>query len=219
MDLLEALATRRSVRGFRPDPVPRETVERIFAAAQQSPSWCNIQPWRVWVTMGAARDRLIGGLTAAFAAGPPHPDVPFPSDYPEPYDRHRKDCGKALYEAMGVVRGDAEGRLAAWKRNFVAFDAPVVALVGIDRRFGIYASLDVGCWLESVLLLATAEGLSTCAQASLATYPTAAREVLGIGDEVTLLFGIAIGWEDPAVPANACRTTRSPLADNVHILE
>lgn len=216
MDLLAAIAARRSVRGFRPDPVPRDALTRIFSAAQQAPSWCNIQPWRVWVATGEARERLIAAQLEAFTAGAtPNPDVPFPADYPPPYDSHRKECGVALYQAMGVARGDAEGRLGAWRRNFLAFDAPVVALCGVDRRFGLYAALDVGCWLQTLLLAATAEGLATCAQAALATYPDAARGALAIPDDVALLFGVAIGWEDAAVPANACRTTRSPLADNV----
>lgn len=215
MDVLEAIAERRSVRGFRPDPVPQETLERLLGVAQRAPSWCNIQPWRLWVATGPARDRFVAALDEAFASGAPDPDVPFPAEYPEPYDRHRKDCGKALYGAMGVARGDSEGRLDAWKRNFRAFDAPVILLCGIDRRFGLYAALDVGCWLQSLLLAAHAEGLATCAQAALATFPRAARASLGVPEDVALLFGVALGWEDPAVPANACRTTRSPLADNV----
>jgi nitroreductase len=120
---------------------------------------------------------------------------------------------------MGVARGDTEGRLDAWRRNFLAVDAPVVALCGIDRRFGLYAALDVGCWLQTLLLAASAEGLATCAQAALATYPGAVRRVLGVPDDVALLFGIAIGVEDASVPANACRTTRSPVSDNVVFVE
>jgi len=219
MDLATAVATRRSVRGFRPDPVPRATLERILGTAQQAPSWCNIQPWRVWVATGPARDRLVAALAAAFETGALEPDVPFPAAYPPPYDRHRKECGKALYGAMGVARDDAPGRLDAWRRNFAAFDAPAIALCGIDRRFGLHAALDVGCWLQTLLLAATAEGLSTCAQASLATFPAAARAALEIPGDLMLLFGVAIGWEDDAVAANACRTERSPLGENVVFVE
>jgi nitroreductase len=219
MDLHEAITQRRSVRGFRHDAVPRAVVERVFAEAQLAPSWCNIQPWRVWVATGPKRDALVAGLEEAARTTTPTPDVPFPSDYPSPYDRHRKECGKALYEAMGVARGDGPARLAAWMRNFCAFDAPVVSLVGIDARFGLYAALDVGCWLQTLLLAAAAEGLATCAMASLATYPDVARKVLGIPEGTSLLFGIALGYEDTAVAANACRTTRSPLSDNVVFVE
>jgi len=215
MDVIEALARRRSVRAFKPDLVPEETLRRIFVEAQRTPSWCNVQPWRVWVASGASRVALTEGMLEQAKTGAPHPDVPFPTEYPEPYGARRKACGGALYEAMGVQRGDGEGRLAAWLRNFVAFDAPHVAIVGIDRCFDLYAAVDVGCWLESLLLVATSLGVSTCAQASLAVYPSVSRRVLGIGEDVRILFGVGLGYEDEAAPANRCRTTREPVEANV----
>ncbi len=219
MDVLEALAKRRSVRGFKPDPVPPETLRRIFEAAQRAPSWCNIQPWRVWLTSGEATKTLTTALTRAAETGMPDPDVPWPGEYPPPYDAHRRACGLALYSAMGVTREDKAGRQAAWMRNYVAFDAPHVAIVGIDRRWGMYAALDVGCWLQSVLLAATSEGLATCPQAALASHPKPARELLAIPEGIAILFGIAIGYEDPSVPANACRTERDPLENNVRFVD
>lgn len=219
MELETAITERRSVRAFLPRGVSAEVLTRIFERAQNAPSWCNIQPWRVWLASGEPRDRFVARMVEAAGSRMPSPDIPFPLDYPEPYAAHRRACGKALYEAMGVERHDREGRHAAWMRNFMAFDAPHVAIVGIDRRFGPYAALDVGCWLESVMLLATSEGLATCAMASLATYPDVARETLAIPDEIVILFGIAIGYEDPEASANACRTTREPLSANLTWVE
>ncbi len=220
MDLFAALAGRRSVRGFLPDRVPPPTLLRIFETARRAPSWCNIQPWRVWVTSGQATARLTASLTAAVEAGQVGPtDFPFPDGYPEPYRGHRKRYGVALYEAMGIAREDGEARHQAWMRNFVAFEAPHVAMVGIDRRFGVYAALDVGCWLQSVLLAAHGLGVATCPQASLATCPAAVRDVLPVPDEVGLLFGIALGYGDDAAPANACSTGRAPLVDNVTLVD
>lgn len=219
MDLDTALASRRSVRAFTPREVPRGTLRTIFERAQQAPSWCNIQPWRVWLASGEARARFTAGMCEAATTRTPVPDVPFPGEYPEPYGTHRKECGKALYESMGVARDDRAGRQGAWMRNFVAFDAPHIAIVGIDRRFALYAALDVGCWLQSLLLLAQSEGLATCAMASLATYPEVARDVLGVPEDITILFGIAIGYEDERAPANACRTTRDSIDANLRMIE
>jgi nitroreductase len=219
MELDTALSLRRSVRAYTPREVPRDTLASIFARAQQAPSWCNIQPWRVWLASGAARARFVSGLVEAAQTRIPEPHVPFPGDYPEPYGTHRKECGKALYESMGVARHDMEARHGAWMRNFVAFDAPHVAIVGIDQRFGLYAALDVGCWLQSVLLLAQAEGVATCAQAALATYPDVARSTLGVPEGISILFGIAFGYEDEGAAANRCRTTRDPLESNVTFVD
>jgi nitroreductase len=218
MDVYEALQTRRSVRGFTTERVPDEVLERIFAAAQRAPSWCNIQPWRVWLTRGETTERLKGALLAAAASGLPEPAVQWPPDYPEPYGARRKECGVALYGAMGIAREDRAARHGAWLRNYEAFGAPHIAIVAFDPRFREYGALDLGCWLQSVLLAATAEGLAACAQASLAAYPAAVRNVLDVPAELAILFGVAVGYEDPRVPANACRTDRQPLEENVKLV-
>jgi nitroreductase len=218
MDVSTAMLDRRSVRAFLPRPVPEETLRSIFAAAQRAPSWCNIQPWRVWLASGERRDQLVNALVAAAQERMPSPDVPFPAEYPEPYGTHRRQCGKALYEAMGVARDDGPGRHAAWMRNFMAFDAPHVAIVGMDRRFALYGALDLGCWLQSVMLLASEAGVATCAQASLALYPDVCRTLLGVTDDVQIVFGIGLGFEDPAAKANDCRTAREPVERNVVFL-
>lgn len=218
MNVADALSARHSVRAFLPDPVPPETITRIFAAAQSAPSWCNIQPWRVWIATGDKRDELVTALLREAATSLPAPDIAFPQDYPEPYGTHRKQCGKVLYGAMGVARDDGEGRRRAWMRNYVAFDAPVIAVVGMDRRFGLYGALDLGCWVQSVMLMAVEEGLATCGQAAMAAYPSVHRRVLGIGDDVNIVCGIALGREDTAAAVNTARTTRSSLASNVHFV-
>ena len=215
----DAVARRKSVRAFLPDPIPHETLVRIFERAQRAPSWCNIQPWRVWLASGARATALKDALVRAAGSEMPSPDVAFPTDYPDPYLGHRRACGKALYEAMGVTRDDGPGRHAAWMRNFVAFDAPHVAIVGIDRRFGIWAALDVGCWLQSVMLLAEEEGVQTCAQASLSLYPSVPRAVLGVDEGVQILFGLGLGHEDTSAAANRCITAREPVETNVRFLE
>lgn len=213
-----ALGSRRSVRGFLSEEVPAQTLESIFQAAQQAPSWCNIQPWRVWVTRGAQTRALVDAIAEAAETQGPAPDFEFPPEYPEPYLQHRRECGGALYAAMGVARADQAGRRDAWTRNFRAFDAPHIAMVAIDRRFNHYAMLDLGCWLQSVLLGALSLGVATCPQASLAAYPSAARGALGIPDELGVVMGIAMGYEDPAAKANGCRTTRAPLGANVRFV-
>jgi nitroreductase len=219
MDVQQALVERRSVRGFLAKPVPVDTLHALFEAAQRTPSWCNIQPWRVWVTSGETTQRLTGAMLAACDANPKgESQIPFPPSYPEPYGTHRRECGKALFSAMGIAREDIEARKAAFRANYRAFGAPHVAMIAYDPHFGVYGALDVGCYLQSLMLTAQELGLATCPQAALASYPAAARSVLPIPESLTILCGIAIGYEDPKVAANACRTTRAPLSDNVQFV-
>jgi len=219
IELERVWAERRSIRAFRPDPLPRETLDAIFAAAQAAPSWCNVQPWRVVVTEPPLTGVLATELQTAARSGFPHAEVPFPLDYPQPYKDHRQACGVALYQAMGIGREDKAKRYDAWLRNYALFDAPHVAIVACDRRLGPYAYVDVGVWLGYVLTAAAARGVDTCPMASVAAYPEALRARLPIADTDVILFGIAFGHADEEAPANRCRTTREPAAANVRVVD
>lgn len=218
-DLEAAWRDRRSIRAFRPDPVERTTITRMFAAAQAAPSWCNVQPWRVTVTLPPATGRLAEALVAAARSGLPRAEVPFPLDYPAPYKEHRQACGIALYQAMGIGRDDKAKRYDAWLRNYALFDAPHVAVVACDRRLGPYAYVDVGVWLGYVLTAAAALGIATCPMASVAAYPEPLRAHLPIADTDIVLFGLAFGYADDTAPANTCRTSRAPIEANVTFTE
>ncbi len=214
-ELEAAWCERRSTRGFRPEPIDREVLEQMFGAAQRAPSWCNVQPWRVAVTLPPVTGELAEAMQAAAKGGFPNAEVPFPLDYPSPYKEQRVACGVALYQAMGVARDDKAGRYDAWLRNYAFFGAPHVAIVACDRRLGPYAYVDVGVWLGYVLTAAQALGIATCPMASVAAYPDPLRRRLPIAETDVILFGLALGRADDTVPANACRTTREPVAANV----
>jgi nitroreductase len=214
-ELEVAWVRRRSKRAYRPEPIPHATLERLFAAAQHAPSWCNVQPWRVAITEPPVTAALAAELQAAARAGMPHSEVPFPIDYPSPYKEERIACGAALYQAMGIAREDKAGRYDAWLRNYAFFDAPHVAIVCCDRRLGPYVYVDVGVWLGYVLTAAETLGIDTCPMASVAAYPEPLRARLPIAETDVILFGLALGYGDDGAPANACRTTRQPLAKNL----
>ncbi|HLL21453.1 MAG TPA: nitroreductase [Kofleriaceae bacterium] len=216
--LAHAWTERRSIRAFRPDPVPRATLDAMFAAAQRAPSWCNVQPWRVVVTEPPFTGELAAKLQATAKSGFPRAEVPFPLEYPMPHKEHRQACGAALYQAMGIARDDKAGRYDAWLRNYALFDAPHVAVVACDKRLGPYAYVDVGVWLGYVLTAATALGVDTCPMASVAAYPDVLRAELAIPDTDVVLFGIVFGYADEEAPANAARTTREPATANVRLV-
>jgi nitroreductase len=203
------------MRAFRPEPIARETLVQLFSAAQHAPSWCNVQPWRVYLTEPPKTAALAETMIAAAKSGFPNADVPFPLEYPSPYKERRIGCGAALYQSMGIARDDKAGRYDAWLRNYGFFDAPHVAIVACDRRLGPYAYVDVGVWLGYVLTAAQVMGIDTCPMASVAAYPAALRGALPIGETEVVLFGLALGHADPGAPANATRTTREAVESNV----
>ena len=216
LNLIDAIYARRSVRGYLNREVPPEVLDRIFEIAQQSPSNCNVQPWKVYVATGALKDRLRDQMVANTASGvPPNPDYEYRGDFIDEYRKRQVECAVALYSNMGIERGDKDGRMRAVLRNFEFFDAPYIAFIGMDQKFGTTVAIDVGMWAQTLMLTMVAFGLHSCPMGTMRNYPDMVREAFGIEDGTKILFGISFGYEDPAVAANSTRTTRDPISANV----
>lgn len=77
MDLFDAIYTRQSIPKVKPEPLPRETIEKLLAAAVQAPNHHRVRPWRFVVITGAARQRL--GDVMAQSLKQRSPDTPDPA--------------------------------------------------------------------------------------------------------------------------------------------
>lgn len=213
MDILEAVTRRSSTRAFIDRPVSRETVTAVLDAARWAPSGVNTQPWDVAVLGADTRRRLGNQIIAAREAGTePNPDYQYyPEQWAEPYKGRRLRCGLAMYGALGIGREDKDKRKAAWYRNYRFFDAPVGLMFTIDRRMPKGSWIDLGMFLENVMLAALGHGLATCPQASLAEYPDIVREVLGLTADRAVVCGMALGYPDPDAAVNSFRTEREAV--------
>lgn len=216
MDLIDAIYERRSVRGYLDKPVPEDVMQEIFTIAQQAPSNCNVQPWKVYVASGELKDRLRQKMYDNTLNGvAPNPDYEYRGDFKDEYRKRQVDCAVALYSKMGIARDDKEGRQYAVLRNFEFFDAPHIAFIGMNPNFGTTVALDVGMWAQTLMLTMVAHGIHSCPMGTMRNYPDLVRDVFDIQDGTKILFGISFGYEDKAVPANETRTTRDPISSNV----
>lgn len=214
--VIDAITSRHSIRGFRPDPVPAPLLEHIFQLAQQAPSNCNTQPWQTFVASGATRDELSRKFLQRFDKGIlGTPDFHYDPNFKGKYRTRQVECAVALYNEMGITRDDKIGRIRAVRRNFELFDAPHVAFIGMDRDFGSTIALDVGIYAQTLMLTLQAYGIASCAMGSMRNYPDLVRETFGLDDRIGILLGISFGYADPDVAANRTRTTREPLDNAV----
>jgi len=214
-DLDQTIRERRSVRGFLPKPVPRDLLEEVLGLAQHAPSNCNVQPWRVYVASGEVVDKLRSALVEATTAGESSVMVAPVDEFFGGYREKQIACAVELYGKMGIERGDRAGRFNASLRNFEFFDAPHVAYVCMAKSFGIGVALDVGMYVQTLMLAMQSRGISSCAQAALRAFPELAAEHLAIPDDEQILCGLSFGYEDPDVPANQTRQPRDPISSNV----
>ena len=212
----EAIRSRRSVRAFLPTPVPRETVERMLDIARHAPNGSNIQPWHVQVVAGTHRDRLVEAILAADAADAPGYDEEYryyPDEWVEPYLGRRRQLGKALYQLTGVAKGDTAAMKRQAARNYTFFDAPVGLFFTLDRRQGYGAWIDMGAFLQSVMIAARGEGLHTCPQAAFPKYHRLIRQHVPIPDDHVLVCGMALGYADPEAAVNQLVPERAPVSE------
>ncbi|MGA1072368.1 MAG: nitroreductase [Pseudohongiellaceae bacterium] len=216
MSVIEAIYSRRSVRGYLDKEVPADVLNRIFEVAQMAPSNCNVQPWKVFVASGALKDRLKKQMVEnTINRIEPNPDYPYRGTFEGEYRKRQVDCAVALYNNMGIERDDKEGRLRAIVRNFEFFDAPYIAFLGMNPAFGTTVALDVGMYAQSLMLTMVAFGLHSCPMGTMRNYPDMVREAFDIQDDTKILFGLSFGYEDTAVAANKTRTAREPISASV----
>lgn len=214
--VLEAvLQSRFSCRKFLRESVPRAELERILAGAQRTASWCNAQPWSVHMLSGQALADLSHALLVAAEQGLASSDLAPPSAYRGRYGERRRASGYALYDALGIGRGDREARWAQAMENYRFFGAPHAAIITSDRDLGVYGAVDCGGYVTNLVNLAAAAGVASCPQAAIAMLSDVVREVLRLPDDRVVVCAVALGYADHRHPANSWRTDRADLTETV----
>ncbi len=213
MNVTEALLIRKSVRAFLDQDVTYEQIIKILNYAKHAPSGTNTQPWQVAVVSGNKKSELDKSLLDAFNNNIPrtmdynyYPDVLSPE-----FKARRLACGLQMFKTLNIAREDKEQRAYQWGLNYSAFGAPVVLYFFADKRIDKGSYIDMGMFMQSVMLMACELGLATCAQASLAEYADIVKDLLGYPKDLILLCGMAIGYEDVTAPINSYRTHREEV--------
>ncbi len=217
MDILEAIEKRKSIRAFKPDPVPRELLEEILGNALRAPSWANSQPWEFAVVVGKELEEIKRAyLEKAEQAA--NPDFPGPSEYPEPYVSRMIGLMSRMGELGGREREDMAMRLEWQEKGLGLYGAPAAIYIYTGRSFcfqgdsfNVWPLFDCGLVAESIMLLATRHGLGTIAQMQAVHYPDILRNKLSIPDSKVIVLGISIGYPDWDDPINRLRSDRDSL--------
>ncbi|MDF2235266.1 nitroreductase [Albimonas sp. CAU 1670] len=210
---------RRSIRRFLDAPVDRALVEDVVRRAARAPSGSNVQPWAVRIVDGERMDALramMRRLRAERPEGEPL-DPPYqpPAGPPPEFQRRRLRNGEILYGALGIDRSDAAARAAWNEENFQFFGAPAGVFLLMRRECVAWQWLDLGIYLQTLLLLFEEAGLGTCPQADWAMHGEAVASFLGVDPAFRLPVGVAVGIPDLTAPENRIRTERDdPLADD-----
>jgi nitroreductase len=219
VDVYEAVDSRRAVRAFSDEPVPRQLLERVLTAATRAPSSGNLQPWHLYVLAGQPLAELKRRATARARAGDPGDDREYPM-YPDalasPYLDRFSAAAAQRYEALGIERGDPDRPRKIAVLNSEAFGAPVVLFCYLDRTMGPGQWADAGMYLQTVMLLLRAEGLHSCPQVMWTMYRKTVAQIVGADERLALFCGVAVGFEKDGAPP--LRTGRANITDTVRFI-
>lgn len=219
MDVVEAIAQRKSIRAFKTDPVPMDTLKAILTQALRAPSWANTQAWEFAIAAGQTVEEIRKAYMEKAQAGEMmNPDIAAPKGYPEPYDTRRRGVGQKLFDVMGIPREDKEQRIRWGLEGLRMFGAPNVIFIQIDRSFhfqedsvNMWPLFDCGLVAQNIMLLALKFGLGTVPEIQAVAYPDILKKIMGIPDSKLMVLGIAIGYPDWDHKANQIQTDREPL--------
>lgn len=215
MNVTDAVAARRSVRGFLDRPVETDVLKDILTRAARAATGGNLQPWHIDLVTGSAMAEFKAMMMAKLLSGEMEESAYaiYPPGLTAPYRDRRFAIGEAMYAEIGIPREDKAARRMWFARNFQFFGAPSGLFCTVDRQMGPPQWADLGMYLQNVMLLAVEAGLATCAQECWAVFPESVTTFLGTPPERMLFCGMAIGFEDKAEPANRLRSPRAPEAE------
>jgi len=212
MDIVEAVRSRKSIRGYKPDPVPKEIIKEILDIATRSPSGMNTQPWEFTVITGEVLDNIKRANVEMLGSGA----IPNPYFAGKPYEgvyRNRQvEVAVQLFGLMGIAREDKEKRAEWMQRGFRFFDAPAAIILSVDKSLGeIRPQLDIGAIVQTICLAALNYGLGTCIQDQGLMFPEVVRSLAGIPESKRMIIAITIGYPDWDFPANKLESNREPV--------
>ncbi len=214
MDIMEAIKTRKSIRGFKPDPIPKKVLREILEIARWSPSAMNIQPWEFTVLAGNILEKIrcanVEKLNSGAPLNPEHLVVGWPSD--SVYRDRQVELGMQIFRLMDIPRKDKEKRARWMERGFRYSDAPAAIIISVGRSLAEGTPLlDIGAVMQTICLAALNYGLGTCIEDQGVGFPETLREFADIPESKRILVSIAIGYPDLDFPANKVESTRESI--------
>ncbi|MBU0961249.1 MAG: nitroreductase [Proteobacteria bacterium] len=220
MDTLECIKTRRSIRKFTSEPVPRKDLEELISIARWSPSYKNSQPWEVIILSGEKKKGLSKMLVGLLEDGKENtPDIAAPVSWPKAEASRIDYLFAKRKELTGIDLAAPETIIKAKKANFNFYYAPHAIYLFQDASLSQWSLFDLGLFAQSLMLAAHAKGLATVPQAFATDYAKEVKEFLGVPASKRLVLGLSVGYPDMASPANAYRTERAETKEFCRWLE
>jgi len=218
VDFESLVGERRSIRGYKPDPVPKKVIDEIIEIAKGAPSSMNTQPWFFHVITGEPLERIREGNTRLMLAGAKvQREIPVHGSYEGIHRRRQIEIAVQLFEAMGIERDDKERRQDWVMRGFRQFDAPVSIVMTYDKSLepATISHFDLGAVTYGLVLAAWTRGLGAVINGQGIMQSAVVRKHAKIPESQVIMTCIAMGYPDFDFAANQVKSRRTPNEDIV----
>lgn len=214
----DALNTRITVRNFLDTPVEPELLRKIFETARRAPSGGNLQPWRVHVMTGQKLADFVDHAVKHGQSGvQEEPTFPaYPSPLWEPQRSWRYKLGEDMYGMLGIEKDNKLGRLMWLIENMKFFQAPVGIIITGHKKLDMPQFMDIGIYLQTLMLLAREHGLHTAPQGWWRNFTSVPAKFLDIPEDEHVLVGMGMGYGNPDHNVNNLYADRAELDELVH---
>jgi len=217
MDILQAIRERRSIRAFKPDPIPRETIEEILRSTIRAPSAINIQPWEFFVVIDEEKDRLSRKLIKAYEERQVTCSPGAVKPLPETYRQRGLATSEAMNPYLEQIGASFEQFIGEGSCRF--YEAPVAIIICLDDSFSRTRLVDIGIALGYLMLSAHSLGLATCPIGLIVAYEDEIKDLLNIPENKNVITGVALGYPDWENPVNQFKSSRAELDKLVRWIE
>ena len=217
MELFQVISERKSIRAFKPAPVPRDKIEEILRLTVHAPSAINLQPWEFIVVAGEEKDRLSRTLSKAYKEKQISCSPGNIKPLPETYGQRGRANSKSMepyikHTGVSFKQFTNEGSC-----NF--YGAPVAIIICLDDSFSKASLVDIGTVLGYLILSAHNFGLATCPIGLIAAYEDEIKDLLNIPENQGVIIGVALGYPDWENPVNHFKASRDDLDKFIRWIE
>ena len=212
----ELMKERHSARDFQSKEIPEETLKAIVTTALDSPSWCNSQPWNVYVVTGKPLEEIRKEWIAK--------NDQKLKGYADIQPVHRTEfserCQKNMQEEFKLIEETTKDKELKnfWRKNIECFSAPAIVYLTVHKGHSKWSIYDLGGFGMALMLAAKDLGVDSVVAYELAKYPDVLRKYVKIPETEDIAVGIALGYESDDI-VNKFRAKKSTLDEVCHFVK
>ena len=202
---------------FLPNEIPEEIISKIIQVSLNSPSWCNSQPWNVYIVSGKPLEEIKKEWLSENEKGEKgYSDLP-----PVHRTEFSEGCQKSMEDGLLVFKEatkDSELTIF-WKKTIQSFNTPNIVYLTLNNRHSKWSCYDLGAFGIALMLAIKNYGIDSVVTYELAKYLDVLRKYAKIPENEKICVWIALGYEDKNDIINQFRVKKNSIDETCHFIK